>query len=142
MEFGQAKKYLPQIIAFAINDIVGTGEWGRDDIDAEILSQLLDLNIDVENCEYEDLREAVAKVAAERPEYTLLACAYAGEDSDENKYWTRQWSRESNTQVISYEANDALDALYAFLVSIGYEMSDEEKAMQNGTHQLLNEEGA
>ena len=139
MEFGQAKKYLPQIIAFAINDIVGTGEWGRDDVDAEILSQLLDLNIDVENCTYEDLREAVAKVAAERPEYTLLACAYAGEDNDENKYWTRQWSNESHTQVICYEPNDALDALYAFLTSIGYEMSDEEKAMQDGTHQLLNQ---
>lgn len=140
MEFGQAKKYLPKIIAFAINDIVGTGEWGRDDIDAEILSQLLDLNIDIENCTYEDLREAVAKEAAERPEYTLLACAYAGEDSDENKYWKRQWSSESRTQVISYEANDALDTLYAFLTSIGYEMSDEEKAMQNGTHQLFSQE--
>ena len=139
MEFGQSKKYLPQIIAFAVSDIVGTGEWGRDDIDAEILAQLLDLDIDLENSEYEDLREATAKVAAERPEYTLLACAYAGEDNDENKYWTRQWSRESNTQVICYEANDALDALYAFLTSIGYEMSDEEKAMQNGTHPLLNQ---
>lgn len=46
MEFRQTKKYLPQIIAFAINDIVGTGAWGRDDIDAEILTQLLDLDID------------------------------------------------------------------------------------------------
>lgn len=33
--------------------------------------------------------------------------------------------------------NRELDALYAVLVSLGYEMSDEEKEMQNGTHELL-----
>ena len=36
-----------------------------------------------------------------------------------------------------HEPNDGLDRLYNFLISLGYEMSDEEKAMQDGTHQLL-----
>lgn len=141
MEFGQARKYLPQIIAFAINDIVGTGEWGRDDIDAEILAQVLDLNVDVENCDYETLRKAVGEVAAERPEYTLLACAYAAEDGEHEQYWSKEWDSNIRAYVIAYEPNDTLDIIYAFLTSLGYEMSDEEKAMQDGTHELLQNEG-
>lgn len=141
MEFGQAKKYLSQIIAFAINDIVGTGEWGRDDIDAEILGRVLDLNVDVENCDYEALRKAVGEVAAERPEYTLLACAYAAEDGEHEQYWSKEWDSNIRAYVIAYEPNDTLDIIYAFLASLGYEMSDEEKAMQDGTHELLQNEG-
>lgn len=137
MEFGQARKYLPQIIAFAINDIVGTGEWGRDDIDAEILAQVLDLNVDVENCDYETLRKAVGEVAAERPEYTLLACAYAAEDGELERYWSKEWDSNIRAYVIAYKPNDTLDILYTFLTSLGYEMSDEEKAMQDGTHELF-----
>ena len=33
--------------------------------------------------------------------------------------------------------NRELDEQYAVLVSFGYELSDEEKEMQNGTHELL-----
>lgn len=38
-----------------------------------------------------------------------------------------------------YEPNLMLDALYAWLISMGYEMSDDEKALQNGTHELFGE---
>jgi ParB family chromosome partitioning protein len=33
-----------------------------------------------------------------------------------------------------------LDVLYKHLCAIGYQMSDEEKALQNGTHELFREE--
>lgn len=36
-----------------------------------------------------------------------------------------------------FDENDRLDSLYAFLVKLGYEMSDEEKAMQDGTSELF-----
>ncbi len=32
-----------------------------------------------------------------------------------------------------------LDALYDFLISVGYEMSDMEKELQNGSHALFGE---
>jgi len=36
-----------------------------------------------------------------------------------------------------YSPNYKLNALYEWLISLGYEMSDEEKALQNGTHPLF-----
>lgn len=39
-----------------------------------------------------------------------------------------------------HEENLMLDALYAWLVLMGYEMSDDEKALQNGTHRLFTEQ--
>lgn len=53
-------------------------------------------------------------------------------DKDSETYHTtynKQWPR--------YKENSRLDALYAWLTSAGYVMSDEEKAMQDGTHELL-----
>lgn len=38
-----------------------------------------------------------------------------------------------------YDENLMLDALYAWLTLMGYEMSDDEKALQNGTHNLFKE---
>ena len=38
-----------------------------------------------------------------------------------------------------HEENLMLDALYAWLQGMGYEMSDEEKALQDGTHELFQE---
>ena len=40
-----------------------------------------------------------------------------------------------------HEENLMLDALYAWLVGMGYEMSDSEKALQDGTHELFQEAG-
>lgn len=36
-----------------------------------------------------------------------------------------------------YEKNARLDALYDWLISLGYDMSDEEKAMRDGTHEVF-----
>lgn len=40
-----------------------------------------------------------------------------------------------------HEENLLLDALYAWLTGMGYEMSDSEKALQDGTHELFREVG-
>ena len=40
-----------------------------------------------------------------------------------------------------HEENLMLDALYAWLVDMGYKMSDSEKALQDGTHKLFREGG-
>ena len=41
--------------------------------------------------------------------------------------------------VCTYEKNEKLDFLYKTLTELGYEMSDEEKALQDGTHELFRE---
>lgn len=68
-----------------------------------------------------------------KPASTYPGIIYAAFcDKDNETYHTtykKQWPRHSE--------NSRLDALYAWLTSVGYVMSDEEKAMQDGTHELL-----
>lgn len=65
----------------------------------------------------------------EKPALTLLKLAYALiEDSEERRYYT---SRAMHTSC------KKLDMLYDFLCKLGYEMADEEKALQNGKHELF-----
>lgn len=138
MEFGQAKKYLGEICQFAAGAVIGSGVYCRDEVDAELLTSLLDLDIDIENADYEDLKAEALKAVAERPEYGLLVCAYASVDEGENGYWERDWDGDKGEYVFCYAPNDDLDRLYNFLCTIGYEMSDEERAMMDGSHEIFN----
>ncbi len=67
---------------------------------------------------------------ADKAEKALLMLAYYQEDSENKNYYDYN---------CAYKENEALDNLYDFLIALGYEMSDEEKAMQNGTHELFEE---
>ncbi len=58
---------------------------------------------------------------------TLFAIVYSGfEDEDENCY----------TYDFEYMQNSELDTLYYYLEKLGYEKSDEEKALLDGTHDM------
>ena len=41
---------------------------------------------------------------------------------------------------MTHEENETLDALYSLLEKLGYEMSSEEKALQDGTYESFNKE--
>ena len=133
--FGAAKRNAMQIMKYAAGIIVGDGKYRMDDINAELLAKLLDLDID-EDTTYPELRAMVEAKMERKHEYVLLACAYASCDYDENQYWRQEWDNGAYHHV--HQDNDGLDRLYDFLISLGYEMSDEEKAMRDGTHELLN----
>ena len=45
----------------------------------------------------------------------------------------------SDNYLLKYSENEQLDAIYTLLEKLGYEMSDEEKALQDGTHELFRE---
>ncbi len=53
-------------------------------------------------------------------------------DSDELSF-AQGWQRE----YPKYDPCPKLAVLYDWLISLGYEMSDEEKAMRDGTHELF-----
>jgi ParB family transcriptional regulator, chromosome partitioning protein len=71
----------------------------------------------------------------DQPEYALLAIVYANcDDNSSNSYFeSRSWENS-----IKYQENKGLNLLYDGLISIGYQMSDEEKALRDGTHELFN----
>lgn len=78
---------------------------------------------------------AVEAVIAHKGDDLTPAVVYAlFQDSKTNGYHGRyggDWPK--------HEENYHLDALYAWLTFMGYEMSDSEKALQSGTHELFKE---
>ncbi len=77
--------------------------------------------------------EAIDMLKNAEPGVVPLAIYSAFGDADSNRYSTTH-RREFPT----YEKNFKLDALYDWLMALGYSMSDDEIALQNGTHELLN----
>lgn len=91
-------------------------------------------DVDLENDEGFD--ELLLELRKLEPEYALLCVSYAvAENTTSNRYFQRQWV--DGAWAIEYAPNDNLDNLYEFLANLGYEMSDEELALQNGTHELF-----
>jgi len=62
------------------------------------------------------------------PEKSLLAATYLSMDGSGEKYFN--WNSQ-------YRENEDLDRVYELLEALGYEISDEEKAMRDGTHELF-----
>jgi len=137
-QFGAAKKHISEICHFASMEIVGDGFYSRNEVDAQLLSQLLNLEVD-ENTEYSEFRRMVDAAAEDRPEYVLLVCAYISADDGGNSYYTSEYNNKKMYSEYIHSADPDLDRVYAFLCSLGYEMSDEEKAMQDGTHPVFAE---
>ena len=139
-DFSASKKCVIEICKYAASAIVGDGGWRRNIINTELAGELLDLGID-DDADYPVFKSAIEQRIPEAPEYSLLACAYAFTDSDDKGYWIEKWNSDNRMYEIVHKPNNTLDQIYDFLISLGYEMSDEERAMRDGTHQLLNRSG-
>lgn len=74
------------------------------------------------------------KAMTEEPQKLAVATAYmvSGDDDREGYYFGNYG--ESMPQ---YQKNKQLDLIYEFLCAIGYQMSEEEKQLQSGTHELF-----
>jgi len=86
---------------------------------------------------WEEVRKgAVEAVIAYKGDDLTPATVYAlYQDSKTNDYhagYSGEWPK--------HDENYLLDALYAWLVLMGYEMSDSEKSLQDGSHELFKED--
>ena len=158
-DFSAAKKHLTRICEYAAGTIVGDGMWRQSTINTELAGKLLDLDVD-DNTDYPTFKVMMEQRITKTPGYALLVCAYAAVEKDGMKYWGENWNSDKQEyevahkpngeldrlydflislgyQMSDYEANEQLDFLYHRLTDLGYEMSDEEKAMRDGTHELL-----
>ena len=134
--FSASKKYCSGICGYAAGVIVSHGEWGRGQIDAELAGKLLGFDVD-DNMDYSTFMTMTERNIEKSPEYALLACACAIAEKGNMGYWSRNWNSDKQEYEIAHRPNSELDRLYDFLISLGYEMSDEEKALRDGTHELL-----
>ncbi len=93
------------------------------------------LGVSPETVEKDDEEEGVShngllSVINTSPERSLLAMVYCLTNDRPGMGYYRSWSLE-------HEENEDLDRLYDLLIALGYEMSDEEKALRDGTHELF-----
>lgn len=95
-----------------------------------------DIDNDDDELTIEEIPGLASAIEAE-PEKAAFSLAYSTVDNDRNGYWKANWSSEKQDYVYEYEVNDRLDGIYDLLTSLGYEMSDEEKQMQNGNHEAF-----
>lgn len=134
---GQAKALLHDILRLA-GQVCFMAEDGSADLDQSLLAGLLEISVDLENDAFPmDVYKAEMDHC---PEYTLLATLYASIDSDRMEYWGSRWDMENHRSVLVHEENKALDFVYDTLETFGYQMSDEEAALQDGTHELFQDE--
>ena len=122
----KAKRFLLDITAF----IIWCGVDGFNEI-AEEDFPLFGLNLG----EDEEFTMDHAMAAAQSPEKAILRLAYVcSGDSEYTGYF--------DNYLLKYSENEQLDAIYTLLEKLGYEMSDEEKALQDGTHELYHRQEA
>jgi ParB family chromosome partitioning protein len=69
---------------------------------------------------------------------TLLVLWAALGDAPENGYWTKEYGGQKMPRHDA--SNTKLDLLYEIICGLGYQMSDAERSLQDGTHSLFQEE--
>ena len=135
------KKHLPAVAVFAMYQVIGGGGWRRDMPEPEVLNLCFDLDLGDE-VDFDELRMTLAPKVQESPEKSILFAVYAMADDAVEGYWDSKWNCSTSGYDFYHKPNDDLDRLYMLLDELGYEMSDEEKAMQDATHELLNFEAS
>lgn len=133
----QAKAHLHDVLRLA-GQVCFMMEDGDADLDQNLLAGLLEVPADLENDTFP--MDVYAAEMERCPEYTLLATLYASIDSDRLEYWGSHWDMEHHRSVLVHEENKVLDFVYDTLETFGYQMSDEEAALQDGTHELFQDE--
>ena len=120
----KAKKSMTTIAEYCIKGMLQT--YGG--IDIEDMADLLGIKLS----EDEDiaLEEIIQGISAQPERYMLLFAYCLIEDKSERYF---NWD-------CTHSENEDLDRVYDFLTSLGYELSDEEQAMRDGTHELFKAE--
>ena len=118
----RAKKSMGVIIEYALRVMLGDYY----NIDYQDFTEYLGIEVDDEVEEWDF--NVVAEQVAAQPERHMLVATYLSLDSENEHYY--DWNNR-------YKENEVLDIVYDFLEKLGYEMSDEEKSMRDGTNELF-----
>ena len=123
-----AKVHFVDIMTFSFYSGAMWGSCGVDDDDA---MRLLNLEWQFDEDEnsyvnYADVEDVVKK----QPERMFLLMVYENTGDSDNETYHDWWGAE-------HKENAELSARYDFLIKLGYEMSDEEKQLRDGTHRLF-----
>lgn len=131
----ECKKHLPEILAYSTPILT---EYRHMEDDENVL-RLLGIGLDEQIREDTELEDALKMFNAydTEPEKILLAVAFDATDGIHEGYWSTEWNGPTGASKFVHRKNDDLDSTYELLAALGYEMADDEKALQDGTHQLF-----
>jgi ParB family chromosome partitioning protein len=124
----QAKKNIKHIVSFLLFNLMASGDWV--DCDGEEFMSALELEIQDEFDFNDDLLMPALEKGLEK---SLLAAAWVTLEAKKGDSYFN-WNG-------GYAPNERLDRAYDFLIGLGYQMSDEEQQMRDGTHPLFKKEG-
>lgn len=127
------KKHIADISAAVTVRLLDGFDWNDRPLNPKIITEYTNKDI-ADGLE----REWLGAETQDSPEKALLIayCTYC--ESQSLKYWGTQYS--GGSRKIVHSDDKRLDKLYGLLCDLGYELSDEEKEMQNGTHEIFKEE--
>lgn len=120
-----AKKNMSVIIEYFMRAVLNSDGYYPD---VEEFTDFMNMNINKNNEDEEfNFNEIRGQILAQ-PELCLLLTVYLTLDSERESY--HNWNNE-------YIENETLNTAYDFLGKLGYEISEEEKLLRNGTHELF-----
>ena len=108
-------------------------------VDKKLLGTLTGIPVENKNSNLIMDQEMWRKMLFNEPLQALLCSAHATLEYGTVRYCTTTYDSKLGFSYPKYEKNYKLDLLYNGLCSLGYEMSDEEIQMQDGTHPLFKE---
>lgn len=131
----ECKKHFPAIMEYATPLLAG---YGRVKDDENVL-HLLGVGLDEQIQDDTELEDALKMFNAydTEPEKVLLVMAFDALDGENEGYWDTSWNYQTRTSNFVHSDNEDLNRTYELLAIFGYEMADDEKALQDGTHQLF-----
>ena len=138
LDFTATATYEMDIAAFAAKAIVhsGTAGYYGNSLDLDRLGNLIKVPVVGQHGMRELDPEAWNKILFGRPQYALLCTVYTLLEKDGQNYYRRVWDSTAGFKP-DHSPNTALDLIYDGLMSLGYDMSEEEIQMQDGTHPLF-----
>lgn len=138
LDFSATATYEMDIASFAAKAIVhagGVGYYGRS-IDLDRLGNMIKVPVVGENGQRDLDPEAWRRILFNRPQYALLCTAYTLLEKEGQNYYHWVWEQFSGGKP-EHIRNTSLDIIYDGLNSMGYDMSEEEIQMYEGTHPLF-----
>ena len=134
------KQHMKEIALFCVATTESIDDGYCNSINPEFCAQLLDMRIlpDDESSDFCDM-VFVRSAAEAQPEKLIFCCCYSALDDEDMSYFRRVW----NMNHYEYELceNSDLDHIYEILEVLGYEKSDDEEEMAQGTHWLFDTYG-
>ena len=138
-DFTASKTHVKKIQKFAFGQLLRCSSAGLKDVYKALTGEKVEI-YNQNDSAYIDNASLSAKIVDlydAEPERVMLIVTYCKcDDGPSNDYFSAQsWNKK-----ITYEKNRHLDALYAALISMGYQLSEEEQQLCDGTHELFDQE--